>query len=144
MAHDFLHEQHRAETSRTHVFMLATSVSAIGFAMFQTADREWHWSLLITFLAVAIWSLSFFSGIKYSHNVQYFIMENINQNELSSRGASVTKLDSVSKKLAKYVRCAKIWHNIQLYSLLGGAIMYFAGHITKIIYDVKPAMDACA
>jgi len=136
---DITVKYHNQETTRLNSFLLAAGASAIGFAMFQTADRTWHWSLGITFLAIVIWGFSFYAGIKLSLK----LLETLNY-DLLKRNTNAARADRIALQIKFDDTNSEtwLWRKTQLYSLLVGAIVYFIGHICKILYDVQPAAEA--
>lgn len=137
MAQKELVEAHRTAMNAQNAFLLGISASAIAFTFHSTSDRDLSMSTWLMLGAAAVWAVSFAAGIQkgqknldaISYNLAILEAQRIGLMEKAEEG--VTKFDSTRKASSRL-------HLIQLWTLLGGAMIFAAGHIAYMANDVTP------
>ena len=125
---DFLHQRHAEEGSKLHAVVMGAAASGIAFAMYQTADRSLSWTLLPILLAILAWASSFVFGILNRRKVMQTIKSNVLRNEAVRRVDQVA-FDIAVEFIEKHKKSAFLFQEMQLWSLLAGALLYLGGHV---------------
>ena len=125
---DFLHQRHADEGSKLHAVVMGAAGSGIAFAVYQTAGRNLGWSLLPILLAVLTWGVSFACGIINRRKVMQAIKSNLLRNEAERKGDQIA-YDIAIEFIEKHKKAAFLFQEMQLWTLLAGAILYLGGHM---------------
>ncbi|KUM51865.1 hypothetical protein [Rheinheimera sp. EpRS3] len=140
-----LHKQFKAAQERYIYFLLAVSVSAIGYAITQIKVEPFNLNHIAFALSITLWSLSFISGLKFAQltvdstfkNMIYLFLKRELKNypehtELISKYKSdlLNSSQNRMKKLAFY-------GGLQSMLLLLGALSYICWH-GLLILSVTP------
>lgn len=107
---------------------MTAAAAGIGFALHETADWMWDWSLIAALLAVILWAFSFAAGI-WSRQA---VMQAMNSNALYLEALAAQKASGaqISKDyMAKHAKNAGRLRDAQLWLLVLGALAYMGGHI---------------
>lgn len=128
MANEFLHQRHAEEGTKLHAIVMGAAASGIAFALHETDDRPLSRSLAVIFIAVLAWSLSFSAGVMNRRKVMQALKSNVLRNEAQARGDQ-TAYDIAGEYLDKHKKAAFFYQEVQLWSLLAGAVLYVGGHI---------------
>lgn len=128
MADNFLHGRHADESSKLHGLLAGVAASGIAFAFHETSDRTMDTSTWLIFAGVLAWALSFAFGILSRRTLMMAIKSNVlmhqAEDEGSAEGVKISKgfLDKHSSSMHRQ-------QEVQLWSLLAGAVLYAGGHI---------------
>ena len=111
-----LSKRHAEELSKYTYFLLATSATAIAYALEKLEGLKFSLSLLPVIVAVAVWSMSFYCGCKHIEILRDHMAVNANcLTNNTSGGAMHEKLDPLDLKAQKASR------NQFRYIAIGGA-----------------------
>lgn len=107
--------------------LLAVNVSAIGFAINRTIDKQINWNELLLALSVLCWGISFLSGCKYIEIKSQIILGNLQMFEQLKKPILLKQhLDKLSETaVTKY-------HRLKYY-LYAGVILFLIWHVFEII-----------
>lgn len=128
MANEFLHQRHADEGTKLHGIVMGAAASGIAFALHETSDRPLAGSLVLILLAVLAWSLSFAAGVINRRKVMQTLKSNLLRNEAQARGDQVA-YDIAAEYIEKHKKIAFLFQEMQLWTLLAGAVLYVSGHI---------------
>lgn len=120
------------ESIRLSTLLLGVAASAIAFAIHETADRLPTWSLIPVALAGILWAGSFSAGVLYAHSTQAAMKVNAALNEMSPEHPRFAEAEGLHRGHGKAT--AKRYQ-VQLWTLLAGAIFYTVGHAAHIVVD---------
>lgn len=136
------HRQHRTGQDKYTYFLLAVTASAIAFAVQKTDGLKITWSLIPLGLAVLLWGLSFYFGIKNLIWVQTAIFANYSLLQLQKGvhpeqpdhpqllEAAIRGVTSALESNAKSAQFYGIW---QFRLLIGGGILFIVWHILEMV-----------
>ncbi len=136
-----------AAQEKTTYFLMAASGSGIGFSLSQTKLEALASHHYIWLLAVVIWAISFWAGIRVVMNANNVklknatyvgslnLLKNIEPNEAS-------KLESIAKEkfndaVGKHQTRMETWGRVQMYGLLLGAVTYVIWHLARMSLQVS-------
>ncbi len=136
-----------AAQEKTTYFLMAASGSGIGFALSQTKLEALVSHHYIWLLAVAIWAISFWAGIRFTMNANSVKSKNAayvaNLSLLKDcEPSQAFELESLNRKkfkeaVGKHQTRMELWGKIQMYGLLLGAVTYVIWHLVRMFLQVS-------
>lgn len=132
MPNGFLHERHADEVLKLNAILIGAAASGIAFALHETSDRQITKSLCIILLAVLSWSLSFSAGVLNRRKIMQTLKSNLLRNEAQAVGDQ-TAYDISVEFLDKHKKRAFFFQEVQLWTLMAGAMLYVGGHVWHLV-----------
>ncbi len=132
-------------------FLLGAAGAAIGFAVTQTKEATFHWSLIFLSLALVCWSLSFFAGCRFLHHIAlmqlinsrtYRISSGIDPEAGSDKGKQLRLVEKIRREeFAPTEKKSELYLAVQPNAFLAGALFFLVWHGLSIWLrtpDVSP------
>ena len=123
-------------------FLMSVAGAAIAFAIHRTSGMSLNWSMVLLGIAVILWATSFLAGCRRRNYIGSNLFANFDllrvqggedkvtgTNQIAIEAASQGILDAMEYNSNR----ALFWANIQLYSLIIGALFFVAWHVVSMI-----------
>ncbi|NUB43643.1 hypothetical protein GEU84_004535 [Fertoebacter nigrum] len=138
-----LHKLHFATREKLIYFLLASAGAAIGFAITLRDSLPLEWPSILVILAIGVWAVSFWAGIRAIMNINHFVYANAGylkaQNEVPVgyhpalfEIATEASFDPIQKRISR-------WQKLQLYGLVLGALFLMIWRVALAYPDFFPA-----
>ena len=137
-----VYRQFTALQEKYDYFLMAVAGAAIAFAVHRTSGMFLNWSMVLLGIAVILWAISFLAGCRRRNYIGSNLFANldllrIQNGEHPKTGAHPIKIEAASQGIYNALEhnsnCASFWANIQLYSLIIGALFFVAWHVVSMI-----------
>ena len=109
-------------------FLQGVAASAIAFAMHETSDREPSLSLLIIAFAALAWACSFGAGVVNARRGELVLKRMLALELLDAGVGPIDQRPEVEQKMKRDNKRVSLAHQVQVWTLLSGAILYAGGH----------------
>jgi len=118
-------------------FLMSVAAAAIAFAVHRTSGMTLDWFMIILGIAVALWAISFIAGCRRRNYIGSNMFANMDllrvQNGKHPKvGMHPEKIKVASQGIFDAMEHnsnrASFWANVQLYSLIIGAIVFIIWH----------------
>lgn len=136
-----IYRQSTATQERYDYFLMSVAGAAIAFAIHRTSGMSLNWVMIVLGIAVALWAISFLAGCqrrKYVDSTMFtnFELLRIQRGEHPDTGTHPDRIAAASQGILKAVEYnsnrASFWADIQLYSLVIGAIIFIIWHVIEM------------
>ena len=136
-----LRQQFRQQQEKYIYYLIALSVTAIGFAVHKTSGVSMKWIQLPLGLSVLAWGLSIFTGLKflgysisalYTNNAYFEVIKGNDPmvgNHLQKKKIATDTLLEVMKKNSDTASKYAEWQNRLFYS---GVVLFLVWHILEM------------
>ena len=129
----YLHQSHIEGQRKYIYFLLAAAASGIGLAINMTTDLQLTWSQTPLGIALLLWGVSFFSGVKAIMKRNSLIGTNALAVEASNTKSMTKKTNKeISEAIKDLQKIEFTYRNIQFYSIISGAVLFVVWHITEM------------
>lgn len=122
-------------------FLMSVAAAAIAFAVHRTSEMSLDWFMIILGIAILLWSISFIAGCRrrnyigsnFYANMDFLRVQN---GEHPKVGGHPERINAASKGIINAMEhnsaCASFWADVQLYSLIAGAVIFILWHVIKM------------
>ena len=131
-------------------FLMSVAGAAIAFAVHRTSGMTLDWFMIILGVAVTLWAVSFMAGCRRRNYIGANIFANmdllrVQNGEHPKVGMHPEKIKAASQGIINAMEHnsdrASFWADVQLYSLIIGAIIFIIWHaIVMAKTTINPAI----
>jgi hypothetical protein len=136
-----VYRQFTASQEKYDYFLMSVSGASIAFAIHRTTGVSLDCSMVILGVAVILWTVSFFAGCRrrafitstlYA-NCELLRVQNGRHPEVGLHPERIAAAsEGISKACEFNSKRAVQWANVQLYSLILGALFFIVWHVTDM------------
>jgi hypothetical protein len=136
-----LYKVGREQQAKFTYFLLALTAAALAFSVQITKDASFQHQHLILAAAVALWLLSFASGVHYlrfamsvTEANQDFLQLRVDvmSGRLPNDQRTAELHELIKTRTYKLSEKSALWHRVQLWSLYLGAIAFITWHMVRM------------
>ncbi len=122
-------------------FLMSVAAAAIAFAVHRTSGMSLDWYMIILAIAVSLWAISFIAGCwrrqyigsNMFANFDLLRIQNGDHPEVGIHpGAIKAASEGIRNAMEHNSDRATFWANVQLYSLIVGAIIFIVWHAIEM------------
>ena len=139
--------QHLAAQEKYDYFLMSVAGAAIAFAVHRTSGMPLDWLMIILGIAVTLWAISFIAGCRRRNYIGSNMFANmdllrVQNGQHPETGIHPEKIKAASQGIINAMEHnsdrASFWANVQLYSLIIGAIIFIIWHALEMA-KINPA-----
>lgn len=133
--------QFAATQEKYDYFLMSVAGAAIAFAVHRTSGMVLDWFMIILAIAVTLWAISFIAGCQRRNYIGSNLFANmdllrVQNGEHPEVGMHPQKIAAASEGIISAMKHnsdrASFWANVQLYSLIIGAIIFIIWHAIEM------------
>ncbi len=133
--------QSAAAQEKYDYFLMSVAGAAIAFAVHRTSGMILDWFMVILGVAVTLWAISFIAGCRRRNYIGSNLFANmdllrVQNGEHPKVGMYPEKIKAASQGINNAMEHnsdrASFWANVQLYSLIIGAIVFIIWHAIEM------------
>lgn len=119
-------------------YLVALGVSAIGFSVYCTMNKPLLYSHILLGIAVLLWSISIFSGLKYikwaieAKRVNYQKLEHLSLRQTMSPEKFLYLINILEDYEKKYGRKLQLYFPLQENCFYSGVIFFIVWHVIEM------------
>lgn len=130
-----LQQEYREKQEKYVYYLIALSVSAIGFSIYKTDNQSLTFSQIPLGIAILSWSISIFCGLKflkyiisnlYANNAYFEIIKENNQESINAKIKGFREAMKINSK------SMSIYFKIQGFLFYLGILLFIAWHIIEM------------
>jgi hypothetical protein len=130
-----LQQEYREKQEKYVYYLIALSVSAIGFSIYKTDNQSLTFSQIPLGIAILSWSISIFCGLKflkyiisnlYANNAYFEIIKENNQDSINAKIKGFRKAMKINSK------SMSIYFKIQGFLFYFGILLFIVWHIIEM------------
>ncbi len=130
-----------ASQEKYDYFLLSAAMAGIGFAVHRTSAMALDWFMVILGISIILWAISFFAGCRRRNYIGSNMFANIELLRIQSGehpevGGHPQIIEAASEGIYEAIKYnsdkASFWANVQLYSLLFGAVIFVIWHAIEM------------
>jgi hypothetical protein len=147
-----IQQEFREKQEKYIYYLIALSVSAIGFSIYKTENKTLTYSQIPLALAVIFWSISIFCGLKflkyiisnlYANNDYYEIIKG--RHPITGKNPELIQIgvEGFQEAMKINSKAMKMYFKLQGYLFYSGIILFILWHITEMYLKTEMLNVSC-